>query len=184
MRDIRHYAFLFQLCKPNATKDTRMKILVFTEGTIFGHRNWIGLAREEIVRRVKKGERPDYAGTRPIGEAAKKVQTWAQAGAEIVYLTSRRKPDDLDQVRATLQQFGFPSGQLAFRKEGEKYKDVAERVMPDIIVEDDCESIGGEVEMTYPHIKPELKTSIKSIVVKEFGGIDHLPDNISDLSRY
>jgi hypothetical protein len=161
-----------------------MKILVFTEGTIFSHRNWIGLAREEVVRRVKEGERPGYAGTMPISDAAKKVQTWAQAGAEIVYLTSRRKPDDLEQVRATLQQFGFPSSQLAFRKEGEEYKDVAERMMPDVIVEDDCESIGGEIEMTYPRIKPELKTRIKSVVVKEFGGIDYLPDDISGLTKY
>jgi len=51
--------------------------------------------------------------------------------------------------------------------------------MPDIIIEDDCESIGGKYEMTYTHIKPELKKRIKSIVVEEFGGIDHLPDNIS-----
>jgi hypothetical protein len=32
--------------------------------------------------------------------------------------------------------------------------------------------------MTYPHLKPELKAKIKSIVVKEFGGIDHPPDDI------
>ncbi len=49
------------------------------------------------------------------------------------------------------------------------------------IIEDDCESIGGEKEMTYPGIKSELKTRIKSIVVKEFGGIDHLPGDVSAL---
>lgn len=59
--------------------------------------------------------------------------------------------------------------------------DVAERVLPDILIEDDCESIGGEKEMTYPHIKPELKTRIKSIVIKEFCGLDHLPDEVSAL---
>ncbi len=41
-----------------------------------------------------------------------------------------------------------------------------------------------EAEMTYPHIKPALKTRIKSIPVKEFGGINHLPDTISDLVRF
>ena len=56
--------------------------------------------------------------------------------------------------------------------------------MPDVIVEDDCESIGGEEEMTCPGIRPELKSTVKSIVVKEFGGIDHLPDNIVELVKY
>ena len=53
--------------------------------------------------------------------------------------------------------------------------------MPDILIEDDCESIGGKVEMTYTHIKPEVKRSIKSIPVKEFGGIDHLSDDLKQL---
>ena len=38
--------------------------------------------------------------------------------------------------------------------------------------------------MTYPHMKETLKTRIKSVVVKEFGGIDHLPDNITDLLNW
>jgi hypothetical protein len=61
---------------------------------------------------------------------------------------------------------------------------VAEKVMPDVIVEDNCESIGGETEMTYPGIKPELKSKVKSVVVKEFGGIDRLPDDVAGLMRY
>jgi len=34
----------------------------------------------------------------------------------------------------------------------------------------------------YPQIRPELKAGIKSIVVKEFGGIDHLPGDLSALA--
>ena len=158
-----------------------MKIMVFTEGTIFTHSDWISLAREEIVRRVKEGERPDYAGTIPIGEAARKIQAWSQAGAEILYLTSRRSLDEVEQVREVLQRYSFPAGQLFFRQEGEEYKDAAERAIPDILIEDDCESIGGEIEMTYPHIRSEIKARIISIVVKEFSGIDHLPESPSDL---
>jgi len=41
--------------------------------------------------------------------------------------------------------------------------------------------IGGEAEMTYSHIRPELQSKIKSIVVKEFQGIDHLPDSLTAL---
>jgi len=158
-----------------------MKIMVFTEGTIFSHSNWLGLPREEIVQRVKDGERPDYAGTIPIGNAAQKIQAWRNVGAEILYLTSRCSPDEVEQARQILQRCGFPEGQLLFRLEEEEYKDVAERAQPDILIEDDCESIGGEIEMTYPHIRPEIKAGIISIVVKEFGGIDHLPDTLTEL---
>ena len=56
--------------------------------------------------------------------------------------------------------------------------------MPDILIEDDCKSIGGEIEMTYPHINPQKKGKIKSIVVKEFSGIDNLPDSIETLINY
>jgi hypothetical protein len=31
------------------------------------------------------------------------------------------------------------------------------------------------------HVKPEIRREIKSWAVKEFGGIDHLPDDISVL---
>jgi len=34
--------------------------------------------------------------------------------------------------------------------------------------------------MTITHVKPEIKKKIKSISVKEFGGIDYLPDEISN----
>ena len=68
---------------------------------------------------------------------------------------------------------------MHFRREGETYGAVAERVMPDVIVEDDCESIGGEAEMTWPQIAPERRARIRSVVVKEFGGIDHLPDDLA-----
>ena len=160
-----------------------MKIMVFTEGTIFSHSDWIGLAREEVVQRAKEGEEPDYAAMIPIGNAAQRIRAWSDAGAEIQYLTSRRSLDEVEKVREVLRLYDFPQGQLFFRLEGEEYKDTAERAFPDVLIEDDCESIGGEVEMTYPHIRPEIKTRIVSIVVREFGGIDHLPEELSDLIR-
>ena len=68
---------------------------------------------------------------------------------------------------------------LYFRKQGEEYKDIAESLVPDVLIEDDCESIGGEKEMIYPHIKEELKPKIKSIIIKEFEGVDNFPSNIA-----
>ena len=51
----------------------------------------------------------------------------------------------------------------------------------DVLIEDDCESIGGQAEMTITYVSPEKKKQIKSIPVPEFGGIDHLPDDIDKL---
>ena len=80
-----------------------------------------------------------------------------------------------------LKKYGFPDGQVFYCKEGKDWQNVIEKAKPDIIIEDDCESIGGESEMTYPNLKPKLKAKIKSIVVKEFSGIDHFPDDIKFL---
>ena len=38
--------------------------------------------------------------------------------------------------------------------------------------------------MTYPQISWIVQESIKHIVVKEFEGIDHLPDDLDSLAAY
>jgi hypothetical protein len=96
----------------------------------------------------------------------------------LYYLTSRRTAKEIEEIQTVLDRYSFPKGELVFRKNGEEYKDVIERVSPDVLVEDDCESIGGENEMTYPHIKPEMKKEIKSVVIQEFSGIDSLPGGL------
>lgn len=160
-----------------------MKILVFTEGTIMMHKGGFGLKREEIVQQVKDRERAvkDYASYIPIGNAAKKIRAWKEQGADILYLTSRRESEEIEQIRNVLRKYDFYEGKLYFRKGKEEYKDVAERIMPNIIIEDDCESIGGEKEMTYSCMKTGLKGKIKSISVPEFAGIDHLPYDLKSL---
>ncbi len=161
-----------------------MKILIFTEGTILTSKGWIGLSRDEIIRRIRARDRSDtvdFANSVAIGDCVRKIGAWADQGAEISYLTSRRKDDEVAAIRSVLDAFRFPKGRLLFRKEGESYGDVATMELPDVLIEDDCESIGGESEMTYPQLSPEVKRRVKSIVVREFGGIDHLPDNVSEL---
>lgn len=169
-----------------------MKILVFTEGTLFIGGSVARLSREERIRSLKEkfarqaaGEKfeVDYSALVPAGKAVEKLHTWKRQDAEIMYLTSRRDSAEVEVIRSVLRKFAFPEGELFFRSENETYKDVAERVLPDILVEDDCESIGGEVEMTYPHIQPNIKARIRSIVVPEAGGIDHLPDHLADLTN-
>ena len=69
------------------------------------------------------------------------------------YLTSRVKAKEVEDINSVLKTHGFPEGQLLFRQKGEEYKDVAEKAMPNVLIEDDCESIGGIEKMTYTHIK-------------------------------
>jgi hypothetical protein len=163
-----------------------MKIMVFLHGTTIMHAAAVGRTREERVKQVLDLNKSlfDFASYFPVDNAVKKLQAWRQQNAEIVYLSSHRKIEDIEIDESVLRTHSFPEGQVFFRHNDEQYKDVAERVLPAILIEDDCESIGGEKEMTYPLIKPELKARIKSIVVKEFGGIDHLPDDLSALTNY
>ena len=162
-----------------------MKILVFLHGTIIMHKNAKGRTREEIVKQVMEGEKSvrDYFSYSPVGNAVNKLQTWKNQGAEISYLSSHTNSEDVKADEIVLKKHSFPDGKIYYRKSGEEYKNVVERIrpFPDVIIEDDCESIGGEIEMTYPNLKPEIKLKIKSIVVKEFNGIDRLPDKISEL---
>ncbi len=37
--------------------------------------------------------------------------------------------------------------------------------------------------MTITYVRKGIREKIKSIVVKEFGGIDHLPDNLDELKN-
>lgn len=37
--------------------------------------------------------------------------------------------------------------------------------------------------MTITFVKPEIKQKIKSVVIKEFDGIENLPDKLSDLTQ-
>lgn len=181
-----------------------MKILVFTEGTILTPKISEGLNRDQIVEQSKtegiqreeaslqfesKNDVPvepnsvhDYSNYIPVGNAVHKLAEWKRQGATIYYLSSRRIKPEIEAIQSVLKKYNFPDADnLSFRYQEEEYKDVAERIEPDILIEDDCESIGGKIEMTYPYIKPELKNKIKSVVIKEFSGIDSLPDNISEL---
>ena len=125
-----------------------------------------------------------FSKYQPTGNAVAKIKTWVEQEAQICYLTSHQKANMIPVDQKVLDKFGFPKGEIFYRQNGEAYKDVAERVMPDILIEDDCASIGGEAEMTYPNLREDLKPKIKSIVVKEFQGIDHLPDSLAELAAW
>jgi len=168
-----------------ASENMHARIFVFLHGTAIMHPTGVGHAREECVEQVKRHDPAieEYAAYVPIGQAVARLRGWEEQGAEILYVSSHRKPENVARDASVLARFGFPRGTVFFRHSGETYADVARRVMPDIIVEDDCESIGGLAEMTYPHLSPEEQSRITSLVVREFEGIDHLPKRVAGLVR-
>ena len=173
-----------------------MKIMIFLHGTLIVHKNSVGKTHDEIIKQVEDQEESvyDFGSYVPLGNAPKKLQNWESQGAEICYLSALTENKDVrgDETidneglkidDLILNKYSFPKGEIFHRNLGENYKNVIERMPspPDILIEDDCESIGGEREMTYPNLDPELKQKIKSIVVKEFSGIDNLPDDLNEL---
>ena len=158
--------------------------MVFLQGTTIMSEKFLGRTREERVKLSKERDPEVLDSSRqvPIGRAVGKLRKWKEEGAELIYVSAHRKPENTPKIASLLEKHEFPQGEFVFRQGSEQYKDVAERIRPDVIIEDDCESIGGEKEMVYPQIKPELRNGMKSIVVREFEGIDQLPDNIEKLS--
>ena len=164
-----------------------LKILVFTEGTAIMHASAVGVSREKRVQQSVKGGQDitDFRHYIPNSLVVEKLNRWKAQGANIYYLTSRTTEKEVEDIHLVLSQYNFPDAQhFVFRKGTQTYKDVVEILLPDVFIEDDCESIGGSVEMTYPHIHPLLQKKIHSIVVKEFEGIDHLPNDLQQLRVY
>ncbi|MFH0770390.1 MAG: hypothetical protein V1926_03350 [Candidatus Peregrinibacteria bacterium] len=160
-----------------------MRILVFLHGTVLMHRTGRGKTRKERVRQVLSSDSSvvEYRSYIPIDDAVAKLQKWAKQGADILYLSSHTDAKVAKEDAKVLEHHKFPKGQIFYRAKGERYADVIERVKPDVLIEDTCESIGGEGEMSSPHVSPALKKTIRIHVVLEFGGIDHLPDTIADI---
>jgi hypothetical protein len=173
-----------------------MKLLIFLHGTVIMHKSAKGRARQEIIKQVIDQEKSvrDFNNYIPIGDAPKKIAKWVAQGATVCYLSALTKNKKVrgDEIvgdhglasdKIILEKYNFPEGIIYHRKPNEEYKDVVARIspLPDILIEDDCESIGGEVEMTYPYLNKEIKNKIKSLPVKEFGGIDYLPDMLNEL---
>lgn len=147
--------------------EDKKKIMLFTEGTILGHKN----LRELL----------NFSTYRPIGDCVKKIQFWEQQGAEILYFTSRRSKRQVADILSVLKQYDFTGTRLYYRAPRQKYKDIIETVRPDILIEDDCKSIGGSLQMCITYVRPEVRNKITSIVVPEFKGIDYLPEILPEM---
>ena len=80
-------------------------------------------------------------------------------------------------MAALLKKHNFRGHYLAAREPDESYADIIEALRSDILIEDDCKSIGGAWQMCITKVKPEIRKNIKSIIVPEFDGIDNLYAN-------
>lgn len=160
-----------------------MKILIFLHGTVLMHKNAVGKSREESVQQVLNSDLSihDFKSYVPVGNSNKKLNIWSRQGAEIIYLSSNDTVKNIEEDMFVLKKYGFPKGEFVFRKGNLSYKDIAENIIPNILIEDDCESIGGRTQMVYPNVSHLVKDKIKSIVIKEFSGIDNLPNDINEL---
>ncbi len=123
-----------------------MRLVVFLHGTAIMHPGALGRSREARVAQVRAGTDPslhDYAAYVPVGDAAAKLCCWQRQGAQIDYLSSHRNLDDIAADQQVLRKHGFPSGRALARQPGQRYGDLVAVELPDVLIEDDCESIGA-----------------------------------------
>jgi hypothetical protein len=160
-------------------------IAIFLHGTIIMHSSGKNQSRDERVKQVLRKDEPIYKFSDyiPISKAVEKLLKWSSQGAKIVYLSFHKNKKNIKEDKIVLRKFGFPKGKILYRKRGREYNNLIESIMPDILIEDDCESIGGEKEMIITKLSFEFRSKINSIVVKEFEGIDHLPSYLIDLQN-
>lgn len=142
------------------------KVMIFAEGTILKPKSQLSVN--------------DLTTYIPIGDAVDIIKGWQQQGAEIIYCTSR-KGKHAENMAALLLKHKFVGSKLYYREKTQKYKDLVEMVYPDVLIEDDCKSIGGSWQMCITYVEPKIKETIKSIIVKEFKGIDHLQHDVQKL---
>lgn len=146
--------------------ETIITIMIFCEGTILKPKSLFSIYNHRAYI--------------PIGNCIKKISGWQEQGAEIIYCTSR-KGKQAEGIAELMLQYGIPGTYLYYREKGESYSDIVEKLRPDVLIEDDCKSIGGIWQMCISKVDENIRNQIRSIVVNEFKGIDHLPDDLSSL---
>lgn len=139
-----------------------MKIMVFIEGTTFKTRFPMFLFTKY--------------GYKPIGNAVEIVNAWQKEG-HVIYLCSYVRKRRYNFIKQIIDFYGMKYIEILCREKGEQYSEIVERIKPDILIEDDCKSIGGQKEWCITNVKEEIKAGIRSIIVPEFKGIDDVKVN-------
>jgi hypothetical protein len=159
--------------------------MVFLHGTAIMHASAVGQPRAGRVRQSRQRDASvlDFGAYVPTENAVAKLQAWRRHGADICYLSSHTGPADVALDRTVLAAHGFPDGPVLFRQPGESYADVASSAGADVVVEDDCESIGGARHTTAFSLARRPGRAPSCVVVPEFGGLTHLPDDPQELKQ-
>lgn len=170
-----------------------MKVLVYLHGTVIMHKS--GESKTPAERRTQVLDEndktiADFENYVPIDNANDVLTAWKAGGVEIVYMSPHKNEADLNKDRKVLERYNFPQGKIVHRAFFRGYRKIVKSELPDVIIEDDCESIGAMIkerykflpdpvvvllkqkEMIYPCLQKDVKRKIKSIVVEEFSGID------------
>lgn len=164
-----------------------MKIMVLLPGTAIMHESAADVDRADRVRQAAAGMDPslrDFAMYVPVGKAVAKLTEWQTQGATIEYLSAHRERRDVAKDMVVLDRFFFPEGMVRFRGKHQRYAGVVREAAPDILIENDRESMGprAAAEVIAPSLRGPFRRRIGSIVVPEFGGIDDLPSLLPALA--
>lgn len=136
-----------------------MRIMVFIEGTTFYTKPVLFLFTK--------------CGYKPIGNAVQSVNRLYDEGHEI-YLCSYVRKSRYGFIKSVVDFYGMRYTDILCRDKGETYSEIVERLKPDVLIEDDCKSIGGLKACCITDVKKEIKREIQSIIVPEFAGIDNV----------
>lgn len=134
-----------------------MKIMIFIEGTTFYTRPLLYLFTK--------------FGYKPIGNAVKTVNALYDKGYEI-YLCSYVRQARYSFIKEIIDFYGIKYTEIVCRAKGQQYSEIVEQLKPNVLIEDDCKSIGGLKKCCITNVKEEIRVNIQSIVVPEFTGID------------
>jgi hypothetical protein len=160
-----------------------VKTGVFLHGTAIMHAAAAGVERDERVRQVRRRDPsvPDFASYVPTPGTAAKLAAWQRHGAILVYLSSRHRQDDIRADESVIRRHEFPACPVHGRQQGEDYGPLVERLRLDVLVEDDCESIGGAAQTCAAQLSSAARRSVRCIVLPEFAGLADLPDDPAEL---
>jgi hypothetical protein len=165
------------------TRLVAMKVGVFLHGTAIMHTAAAEVDREERVQQVRRRDPSvgDFASYIPTPGTTAKLAAWARHGATLVYLSSHRRPEDIRADEAVIHRHGFPNGPVHGREHAEDYGALVERLGLDLLVEDDCESIGGTAQTCAAQLTATGRQTPRCVVLPEFSGLATLPGDPAGL---
>jgi ribonucleotide monophosphatase NagD (HAD superfamily) len=142
-------------------KNNNKKIMIFVEGTILKPKH------NNIFSKM------NMTGYVPINNSIETIKKWQEEGYEIIYLTSLKSRKAMKMAQH-LDELGYTGSMVEYRQKNQNYATLIKDELPDILIEDDCKSIGGMENTCYNLLDEKTKKYIKHIVVEEFGGIDNV----------